>query len=203
MYCNYCGNLIDSDSKFCIKCGYKVTIENLELSRTDYDKACILNQEYGSVLSAHSNNIEQIGVAYSIANNLTLPNSPEMQKVILLCLKDIELAPIISQYSKEMAKLYRQPSYITNYYTFQRLAIIYEKQKDYKRGVDTCKKAILLGFYQDGTTGQMPGRLARLTRKAKEANLKISNKIATTYCLSCQEEIDINSKFCNYCGAKQ
>ena len=66
--------------------------------------------------------------------------------------------------------------HLINYETFQRLAIIYEKQKEYEKAIDICKYAIEVGFYKDGTSGQMPGRLARLIKKSRQENLKINEK---------------------------
>lgn len=148
--------------------------ENLfGMNRENYDKANKLNEKYDTIIKKHYEYIEKIGMAYTIANNLSLPDSPEMQKVIELCLQDIALAPAFSEYCKEMAKLYNQNEYITNYSTFQRLAIIYEKQKKYQKAIEVCQQAIQLGFYKDGTTGQMPGRLARLIKKANKENIQL------------------------------
>lgn len=54
-----------------------------------------------------------------------------------------------------------------NYDSFERLAIIYEKRKEYDKAIEVCMHAIQLGFSRDSTSGQMPGRMARLMKKAK------------------------------------
>lgn len=134
-----------------------------------------VEKEYSKVLKEHYNNIEKINMLYTIANNLALPNSKEMQKVIDLCIKDIELAPQILNYCKEMANNYDDDleNHLMNYVSFQRLAIIYEKQKEYEKAINICKLAIDLGFYKDGTPGQMPGRLARLIKKQNQQKKKL------------------------------
>ena len=116
---------------------------------------------------------------YTVANNLALPNSKEMQQVTDLCLQDIKLAPQILNYCKELANNYDDDNlerYLVSYPSFKRLAIIYEKQGNFKKAIDICKQAIELGFYKDGTPGQMPGRLARLIKKSNQQKTQIENK---------------------------
>ena len=141
----------------------------------DEDEYYRIEKQYYSVCTKHYKNIEKINMLYTVANNLTSPNSPEMQKVIELCQKDIELAPQIMNYYKELANYYKNDldEYITNYVSFQKLAIIYEKRKEYQKAIDVCKLAIQIGFYKDGTAGQMPGRLARLIKKANKQNVQL------------------------------
>lgn len=150
----------------------------IEYNNTEDDKLndyIRIEKQYKSVLDQHYKNIEKINMLYTIANNLSLPNSPEMQKVIDLCIEDIRLAPTIRKYCEEIANNYGDnlENHLINYVSFQRLAIIYEKQKQYHEAIDVCKQAIQLGFYKDGTAGQMPGRLARLIKKAN-SNIKIN-----------------------------
>ena len=38
-------------------------------------------------------------------------------------------------------------------------------RKEYEKALEVCQKAIDIGFYKDGTPGQMPGRMARLYKK--------------------------------------
>lgn len=137
-----------------------------------------IEKKYSNVLHKHYQNIEKINMLYTVINNLALPNNPEMQKVINLCLEDIDLAPEILNYCKEKADYYNDDleKHLINYETFQRLAIIYEKQKEYEKAIDICKYAIEVRFYKDGTSGQMPGRLARLIKKSRQENLKINEK---------------------------
>lgn len=173
----------------------------------DLDYAAIqrLENQYSNITKLHYKYIEEIGVLYTVANNLALPNSLEMQQVIDLCLKDIMLATKFAEYSKQLAILYKseQKLYIDNYPSFRQLAIIYEKQKEYQKAADVCRLAIKLGFYKDGTTGQMPGRLARIIKKANKENIRITDGTEKyEYCRYCGKQIKQNSKFCNYCGNK-
>ena len=141
----------------------------------DLKAKCELDDKYLGIIKKHYEYVEKIGILYTVANNLALPNSPQMQKVIDLCLKDIALAPQVAEYYIEEAKIYKEDltTALPQYPSFQRLAIIYEKQKEYEKAIDICKQAIVLGFYKDGTTGQMPGRLARLIKKANKQNIQL------------------------------
>lgn len=151
---------------------------NDEYSNDDLNDYIRIEEKYTKVLDNHFKNIEKINMLYTVANNLSLPNSPQMQQVIDLCLQDIELAPQISNYCKEMAIHYNDDldNHLFNYVSFHRLAIIYEKQGEYQKAIDVCRQAIELGFYKDGTAGQMPGRMARLIKKSNNQNIKLDNK---------------------------
>ena len=50
------------------------------------------------------------------------------------------------------------------YSSYKRLAIIYEKRKEYMNAIDVCVRAIRAGFVDDDTSGKMYGRLARMIR---------------------------------------
>lgn len=146
----------------------------------DIEKINKIQQKYRNILDKHYENIEKIDMLYTVANNLSLSTSPEMQKVIDLCLDDIRLAPIFLEYCKEIANYYKTDlqKQIPTYPSFYRLAIIYEKQKEYQKAIDVCNYAIKLGYIRDGTKGQMPGRIARLIRKSRQQNIQIDeNKV--------------------------
>lgn len=126
-----------------------------------------IENKYEKICNQHFKNIEKIEMLYTVANNLSTPNSAEMQKVIDICIEDIKIAPTYMEYCKEMANHYKDDldNWVPNYVSFQRLAIIYEKQKEYKKAIEVCNHSIKLGYLKDGTKGQMPGRLARLLKK--------------------------------------
>jgi len=147
-------------------------------SNSTWHESYANNAKYQSMLQTHSEYLEKINMLYAIANNLTTPNSNEMQKVIELCIKDIELAPLFKEYWINNARIFETPEALPPYPTFKRLAIIYEKQKEYQKAINVCNYAIQLGFYKDGTDGQLPGRLARLIKKARKENISISEHSA-------------------------
>ena len=144
----------------------------------DFNDSIKIHEKFKYILDKHYKNIEKIDMLYTVANNLSLPNSPEMQKVIELCLDDIRLAPDFLEYCKEIANYYKTDlqKQIPTYPSFYRLAIIYEKQKEYQKAIDICNYAIKLGYIRDGTKGQMPGRIARLIRKARQQNIQIDEE---------------------------
>lgn len=143
------------------------------------------------IMLEHDRLLREIGVAYTIANNLKLPDSPQMQHVVELCKKDIALASMYRQAQEEMQQVRIKNGWVDSeqiqcipaFPTFKRLAIIYEKQKDYDNAIAVCRNAIELGYMDDGTDGQMPGRIARLMRKAGNDKKKIpaAVEVETTY----------------------
>lgn len=151
-----------------------------------YERFNAVQKRYEAVIKRHYELNEQIGVAYTIANNLSLPNSPEMEEVIDLCNEDIELSKVFKEYWEELLKTgYHEEVYdrLPVYPSFKRLAIIYDKRKDYDKAISICQQAIELGYVDDGTDGQMPGRIARLMRKAGNQKKKLSTAetIDTTF----------------------
>ena len=77
---------------------------------------------------------------------------------IEFCQKDIQLFPkYVKQLKKEMGCIPR----IT---TFQRLAILYEKNKQYEEAINICRLAIKYDL-KDSTKGGYPERLEKLEKK--------------------------------------
>lgn len=130
-------------------------------------KSCELDDKYWQILQTHFKLLKKIKMNYTIVMNLGDEFSPQIDKVIQDCKTDISLAPEIYNYYSKRANLDNMSiEYcIPTYDSFKRLAIIYEKRKEYQKAIDVCQKAIEIGFYKDGTDGQMPGRMARLYKK--------------------------------------
>lgn len=141
---------------------------------TDFDGWKALNEEYESVMRKHEQLMEQIGAAYAIVNELKSADAPEMDRVIQLCKEDIALASTVREYWIKYDKICggSGSSVPKNYPTFSRLAIIYEKRKQYQAAIDVCAQAVSLGFTSDRTDGGMIGRAARLKRKLNQENSK-------------------------------
>lgn len=149
------------------------------LQREKYEA---VEKKWKTLVDRHYKLMEEIGVAYTVANNLSLPNSAEMECVVNLCKKDIELAEGFKQYWSEHNQAMIRTEFcdsadisnaLPNYPSFKRLAIIYERQKRYDEAIAVCQRAIYLGFSNDGTEGQMPGRIARLLRKKGKTAVKL------------------------------
>lgn len=133
----------------------------------NFKKSLELDDKYDKVLNMHFKLLEKIKMNYTVVMNLGDEFSPQMESVIEDCKRDISIAKEVYNYYMEKAKLDNQPleDYIPNYESFKRLAIIYEKRKEYQKALDVCQKSIDIGFYKDGTDGQIPGRMARLYKK--------------------------------------
>ena len=85
-----------------------------------------------------------------------------LQKCIEYCQADIlHIMPFLKKCEHEFGDIPRIPS-------FERLAIIYEKQGRYSEAIGICRKAISLGLW-DGTKGRFEGRLERLNQKLLQA----------------------------------
>jgi len=132
-----------------------------------YNAQLKIDDQYWSVWSKHLENTNNIGTLYTIANNLSDPHSPQMDQVIHLCIEDIKLAPILKTYWEKSGQS------LPDYYSFSRLAKIFEKRKEYDKGIEVCQQAINLGYLMDGTEGNIPGRLARLIKKSRTASKQI------------------------------
>lgn len=63
---------------------------------------------------------------------------------------------------------YAVPLEIPKFFPYIKLAIIYEKRKEYDKAIDICDEAIRLGLIEDGTKGKFPGRRARLIAKSEK-----------------------------------
>lgn len=170
-----------------IKAGYTISgYEQTFEQRIDYlQKERSMHAVHGKwqvIIDEHAKLLNEIGVAYTIANNLNLPDSPQMQHVIELCKKDIALAEMFIKSQLEIQNVRvangwseqkEAADVLPSFPTFKRLAIIYEKQKNYDEAIAVCQHAIELGFVDDGTDGQMPGRIARLMKKQGKSRKKI------------------------------
>ncbi len=126
-----------------------------------------IEKKYNKVVRLHYKLLEKIEMDYRVVINMGDEFSPQMDGVIKDCLTDIGIAREFYNYCKERAEYYKEPieTQVPTYPSFKRLAIIYEKRKEYDKALEICQKAIDIGFIKDGTTGQMPGRAARLYKK--------------------------------------
>ena len=77
---------------------------------------------------------------------------------IRYCQRDVELFP---RYRVPMEKEYGEIPRIT---TFQKLAVIYEKQKMYDKALEICQMALSYGL-TDSTKGGYAGRIEKIQKK--------------------------------------
>lgn len=174
--------IIPSESGVPILKSVKTTDEIERERQRKSDAWQTVHQKWQAVTDEHARLLNEIGVAYAVASNLNLPDSPQMQHVVELCRKDIALADKLIQaqieiqnvrVANEWSDQKELSEILPSFPTFKRLAIIYEKQKKYDEAIAVCQRAVELGFIKDGTNGQMPGRIARLLRKKNNELKKI------------------------------
>lgn len=141
---------------------------------------------YNSVMNKHYDLSQRIGVAYTVANNQNDPFCEKMIRVIEMCKEDVAMAEqfknayLAKRDADIKAGYYTERDVTTKpptYESFKRLAIIYEKQKDYDNAILICTRAIQLGFSDDGTTGQMEGRIARLKNRKQKQEIKAKEPV--------------------------
>lgn len=106
----------------------------------------------------HYRNLEKINKLYKIANALDDKYSVQMTQCINACKEDIEIAPAFVQ----LCISCNEPIPV-EYGSFKRLAIIYDKRKEYNKAIDICTQALYLGFTNNG---DMYNRLSRLLKKS-------------------------------------
>ncbi len=152
---------------------------DFKFNQDKFKRRDALLKEYKPYLDKHERLVDEINEKYSIAYNLTGYHSPEMEYVIDLCYQDIELAPMIKEFQIEMNRIFHENEEdrkLPQYQSFSRLAIIYEKQGNFEKGIEICNIALRLGYTRDGTQGGMRGRMARLIRKNNNQVEKIEIK---------------------------
>ncbi len=98
--------------------------------------------------------LEEIEKRWSTIYNLGDYNGPLAKSLERLCFKDIEYYKKM----RDIQKKYKQvtPSTVPAY---KRLAMLYERQKDYEKSIEICKEACLIGVNEYS-------RLARMIKKS-------------------------------------
>ena len=126
-------------------------------------------QKYGDMLNKHIMLQREIDKEYSAATFESKDFfSPRMEHVVDLCQQDILLA---EQYRQYLNELRRAPTpHEKVFSTFRRLAIIYEKRKDYEGSIAVCEYANEIGFFFEDTNNTFEKRLSRLQGKLLKAS---------------------------------
>lgn len=107
--------------------------------------------------------MEQIEALWSVIYNLKMYNSQKANEFEDLC--NNNLLSLQAMLDEEQRRGFgrQTPPLVPAY---KRLAMLYEKQENYKEAIGVCVEAIEAGAYNDGSAGKMYGRLARLIRKS-------------------------------------
>ena len=86
-----------------------------------------------------------------------------LNRCVFYCIKDIELYPV---FSKAWDERFGGDAYSLRIPSFERLAIIHEKQGQIEEAIKVCEAAIEYGL-KDDTKGGFEGRLEKLKKKLK------------------------------------
>lgn len=111
--------------------------------------------------SKYYDGLQKIESQWSVLYNLKCFSGPKAEKFITLCEDNIQAFFILQHIEKKYGE--DSPPSVP---AFKRLAMIYEKQKDFASAIKVCMDAIKCGATVDGSKGGMQGRLARLVKKA-------------------------------------
>jgi hypothetical protein len=126
-----------------------------------------LQKEYEYIINNHFNLMNEIQQVYSIAINQPSIKNKYTEKCKELCKKDISLSKDYIEYLKKIhfSYGYKDEPFIGTYPSFSTLAKIYEKEKEYQKGILVCINALRIGYKLDTSKGGLQGRLARLIKK--------------------------------------
>lgn len=100
---------------------------------------------------------ETIDRLYKIGNSFDYKFNPKMEECIACCIKDIDIFQDFKRIHEECDQS------IPTYPSFRRLAIIYDKRKEYDKAIAVCTQALLMGYDDEGS---MYARLSKLLKKS-------------------------------------
>lgn len=107
--------------------------------------------------------IEKIECMWAVLKNLDLLNSKDADTFEKLCTTNKKGYLNMIGFDKNHNKQFAPPPYAPCYV---RLAMLYEKRKEWDKAINICIEAIKYGAYDDHSKGKMYGRLARMIKKA-------------------------------------
>ena len=145
----------------------RIEQENFQVGETTSESADFYNYNlydstYRQIMDKYYKNIERIQTNASILYNLGVTDGEKMDELIQLCYQNIdEFKQACTQW-----KRYGE-SCPPSAPAFERLAIIYERQKRYEDAIKICVQAIKAGLAEDNYTK----RIARLLKKSGTEDL--------------------------------
>ena len=120
------------------------------------------DKQYCSLMDENAKLHDEIEADYSVLNTLGVVDGPEVDAFIKKCTRAMSTVELLMP----MWKKYNQPL-PTLCIPAKRLAMIHEKRGDYEAAAAVCMHALKMGWTDDGTSGAMRGRLARMVKKGK------------------------------------
>lgn len=121
-----------------------------------------LDKDWQTVSKRYYDGLQKIESQWSVLYNLKCFSGPKAEKFISLCEENIQVFFTM----KQIEKRYDSEDFPPSVPAFKRLAMIYEKQKNFDAAIKVCIDAIKCSATVDGSKGGMQGRLARLIKKA-------------------------------------
>lgn len=138
-------------------------ISSSAMNRNKYFFDLKTYQDMQKTSNAYFSNMNKIETAWSVIYNLNCYNGDSADAFEKLCYKNLDelqqmlIAKKNAKYSNDI------PPHVP---AFVRLAMLYEKQNKYDKAIEICVRAIKCGAVNDGSKGQMYGRLARMIKKS-------------------------------------
>lgn len=139
----------------------KIKIEMYEKNIMGYRDAQDRRDKMESLFYPYRQEVDRIEAAWAVISNLKDYNGENAKALESVCLANVQRYIELEDFRKQCG--YDSDRYCPAYV---RLAMLYEKQKEYQKGIDICVKAIRNGAYEDRTSGKMYGRLARMIKKS-------------------------------------
>ena len=129
----------------------------------------MLRMQYDTIIKRHNRISAKISRVNAAAREFGDISGPEMQEVVELCKKDILDAPALVEYAYKWAAMQGSDTvFMPTYYSFRRLAGIYEKQGKYEEAIDICEQAIRLGLDTADPKVNLAKRREKLIELAKK-----------------------------------
>lgn len=167
------------------------------------------DRAYQQDLKKFYNLYKKVNERYSILNTVGSFLGSDGEELIRLCKSMFKIEAKIH----DKRTIYENCQFLESV-SCKKLALIYEKRKEYNKAVDICVQAINAGFPEDGTKGNMRGRIARLIKKGSlpltdelkcvlglsSDSSNIKNKKAENIELVFPEYIDSTRIRCPKCG---
>lgn len=135
-----------------------------------------LKRKYSTIENKHFSLLEKESTTYSQLCKTNNWMGKDAERLVKICLDDIALADRMRDCWLEEKKIQHTGGELPHYPAFETLVKTYEKQGRFSDAIQVCKKAIDLGFSDDGTKGGMQGRIERLEKKMKVTTNALTQK---------------------------
>lgn len=128
-----------------------------------------IEQKYSKYINMHYLILEKVKSGlYSDAINSENIDNDYSTECIKICYKDLEIAPFIIQWQKELATALKRDYVPLDYGSHKYLINILKKQNKIEEAINVCDKYIELGLIDDGTKGGIIKRKEDLLKVIKK-----------------------------------